>query len=146
MDYRNYFKQLKRSDGKHFITVTDDAPVELKNFIHCVHSVYFFKCLPNDWIYSIIQRAFEELHLDSLQDINIEADIYNHDLAYWFYNNCNQYAHEYCNEWLEDCYYKDLNIDMIEIIRKAQEVAKIRIYCLVNDFIQQQKEVKNEKL
>lgn len=144
MDYRNYFKQLKRDDGKHFLMVTDESPVELKNFIHSVHSVYFFKCLPNDWIYSIIQRAFEELHLDSLQDITIEADIYNHDLAYWFYDNCNQYAHEYCNEWLEE-FGNGCKLDMIEIIRNGQEMAKKRIYCEVNDFIQQQKEVKNDQ-
>lgn len=145
MDYTKYFERVRRPNGIKFVKLTNDAPENLRDLINTIHKKHFCNCLPNDWIYEVIHDAFDDFNFNLLEDITIEANIYNHDLAYWFYNNCNQYAHEYCNEWLEDCYYKDLNIDMIEIIRKAQEVAKIRIYCLVNDFIQQQKEVKNDQ-
>lgn len=144
MDYTKYFERVRRSNGIKFVKLTNDAPENLRDLINTIHKEHFCNCMPNDWIYRIVKEAFDDLASDSLEDINIEADIYNHYLAHWFYNNCNQYAHEYCNEWLEE-FGNGCKLDMIEIIRNGQEMAKERIYCEVNDFIQQQKEVKNDQ-
>lgn len=136
MDYSKYFTVSKNDAERFFIKLIDNAPDELRDLIYTIHKKHFFGSLPNDWIYWTIYEAFDDLAKDRLDHINIEADIYNHDLAYWFYDNCNQFAHEYCNEWLEE-FGNGCKLDMIEIMRNAQEMAKARIYCEVNDFLQQ---------
>jgi hypothetical protein len=92
--------------------------------------------MPNDWVYSMILEAFEDLEENgSTENCNVEADIYNNDLAKWFYENCNAYAHEYCNEGIE---LMGCETDILKMISHGQYVAKNNIYEAVENFIDEQ--------
>ena len=141
MDYRQYFVVKERRDGTTFTCLIDNAPVELTNLIHDIHREHFFHCMPIDWFYKTIRNAFEELHVDPIEDITIESDPYNFQLTKWLHENCDTFANEYCTEWLEDCCLIGSKLDMMAIISGAQQLAKERIYHAVNDWIQEQKGV-----
>lgn len=142
MDYRQYFIEKERTDGTKYTYLKDGAPNELDDLIHDIHYQHFFKCLPNNWIYETIHLAFEELNLDSLENITIEADIWNHELTKWLYDNCNTFAHEYCNEFLQEIYEGErYKRDLLQIISGGQRMAKERIYQAVNEWLEERKEI-----
>lgn len=130
-EYSQYFETAKRINGDEFIRLTENVPKSLRNLIYNIHLHSFGGCLPNDWIYKIILEAFEELEIDSLEDINIEADPYNNDLANWLLN---PFSSEYCQEAQEEGFVSDKST-IYERIGYGQELAKQRIYDTVNNFL-----------
>jgi len=92
-----------------------------------------FDSLPNDWIYSVIYEAFEELSRDKLEDITIEADSYTSDLYEWFGH---PFAVGFCNEYMGIMCVNCTNIPSIyEIIAGAQGHVKTLIYEAVDHFL-----------
>ena len=141
MSYLDCFTISKHSDGTNFVHLIDSAPEALRELVRSIHFEHFFECFPNGWVYHTIYSAFEELALDDLDNITIEADIYNTELTTWLNDNCNLFAHEYCNEILEQgMQFKDI----MGIISSAQQMAKTRIYESVNDFLCNHKRIKND--
>ena len=92
-----------------------------------------------DWVESIIEDAFEELSENDIDDINIEADCYNHQLMKWFYDN---FAYEICDEARKELGGEEKRI--IDQISLGQWYAKDRIYHMVNDWLEEHKEDDNE--
>jgi hypothetical protein len=139
MNYTQYFENKTRNDGKRFVCLKDDAPIELQNLIHDIHDGEFYGCLPNDWIYSMIWEAFSALKEDDIENVSYEADIYNHDLANWFAENCNQYANEISATLIMDDCFKP--VSAVDLFSNTQYEAKRRIYYAVADFLKEREEV-----
>jgi len=81
------FETKKREDGSELVVLKDGAPEWMTDVIHEVHG----DKLPDDTIYQFISEAVDAL-ADApddadLQDaiIEIEADIYTHDLTAWLH-------------------------------------------------------------
>ncbi len=136
MDYTQYFKYFQEKtrlqSGTKFMCLTDDAPQELKDLVRAIHFDYFDGCLPNDWIYSVISEAFDDLKHDDLRGVNIEADIYNCDLIKWLEN-------PFAVGIVDECIQEDGGcIGIIDRIQAAQYRAKSMIYQAVIDWIEEQ--------
>jgi hypothetical protein len=129
--YRAINKGTFEEKKQQFSKLVECPPKELQELIRKIHKEYFCDCLPNDWVYETIHDAFLDLENDCLDDINLEADCYYHQLYEWLGN---PYGHEYCNEVLEEFDPKD----MYQIISAAQERAKDRIYREVDEFIKEE--------
>jgi hypothetical protein len=130
MDYTKFFTTAKRRDmGLSFTKCTDDAPQKLNDLVRKVHG--YFDCMPNDWIYENIAEAFDWLATDKLEDVNMEADIYYHELNTWLNN---PYAAGLCDEVMQEDRY-DRFYSAIEC---AQIRAKYMIYEAVNEFLQEE--------
>jgi hypothetical protein len=130
-EYAKHFETRTRVDsGKTFIACKDDAPEELRDLIQHIHFDLFEKAFPSDWIYLTILEAFEALEDDPLENINIEPDVYYHELYKWFGEPI---AHILCIEAQEEGLCEGKGI--YEIIGTAQFLAKEKIYHAVNDFI-----------
>lgn len=140
MDYTEHFQFKWRADGSHFVCL-NDAPDELQNLMQSIHYNYFYDCMPNDWIYFMTLEAFRDYKEYGLDYESFEADIYNHELANWFAENCNQYANEISASLISDDCIK-IN-SAIELISATQYEAKRRIYYAVKEFIEQ-KEASND--
>lgn len=128
--YKDYFVWKTRSSNlENFVTLVDDSPQDLDDFVRAVHIKFFESYLPNDWIYEMIGDAFHCLDIDSLDNCTIEGDIFDVDLIEWLKNS---YAKLYCNEVMNDMIDPK---DIIGIISSGQYLAKRTIYELVNDFL-----------
>jgi hypothetical protein len=132
-DYTLYFIDDVRTNGESYVYLSDSAPEELKELVKRIHFESFYECLPNDWIYSMTREALETLESEDIEEVNIEADVYNHELAQWFRDNCNAYANQLSAEMMEEC-GGDCT-DAIDLIMLAQHEAITRIYQAVNDFL-----------
>jgi hypothetical protein len=130
--YSKYFETGVRTDsGKSFVKCTEDAPEDLKELIYQIHNKSFDGCFPNDWIYEIIWEAFEALEKDKLEDISIEADIYDRELYEWL-GNC--FSDEYCNQALQN---ECPTTNITQIIQTRQCLVKEAIYQAVDEFIEE---------
>lgn len=135
MNYTQYFETKKRIDGKQIKCLKENAPIELVHLIREIHTNCFWDCAPNDWIYSTIYEAFQDLKADEIDDIHIEAEPYNDQLATWFYENCNAYANELSQEVADEMDMKGCSA--IDLISCAQHEGITRIYQAVNDFLKE---------
>ncbi len=136
----NYFTQIAQIteiDNKPRTICRDDCPQEVRDLIMNIHFDHFFGCLPNDWIYTTIAEAFSDLENDPIENITIQADIWNSDLTEWLNDNCGAFSQAYCNEVMEDAPGYD---NIINILSDAQHRAKERIYYSVSDFLTEEKE------
>lgn len=131
--YSEYFIVKKRNEtNESFFSLSQDAPKELTKLVYDIHQD--FDCLPNDWIYSIIVEAFEELEETPLDNCSYEADCYYNSLYKWFGE---PYANELCSEYLTEFGCGIDTISMYTIIGNAQYLAKDRIYRFVDEFLEE---------
>lgn len=130
MKYSNYFETKKRQNGDKFFCLKENSPQKLKDLIKDIHFNHFYDCLPNDWIYETIYNAFEELELNTIENINIETDVYFSDLCDWLSKN--SFSKIYCDEAIENelC---DHNLE--SIISRGLYEAKYIVYYVVNKFL-----------
>lgn len=135
IEYAKYFQTKTRlmTQGK-LICLVDEAPEDLSELIQWIHKSYFLGALPNDWIYSTIQDAFYDLQDNEFEDISIECDVYNNQLAEWLKE---PYANEYCIQAAEELGAKN---NIFDAIGQGQSMAKQAIYDAVNEFIQKDNE------
>lgn len=138
MKYTQFFTTAHRPDGKSFITLTDDAPENLQEFVRSVHFDYFDGCLPNDWIYKVIDLAFDDLDEESLDNITLEADCYYNDLQKWLDN---PFAGDYCTEYMQETCEKMADCTFWDLVGCGQWLAKDRIYRAVDQWISEQVEI-----
>lgn len=134
MKYSAFFTVGTRSNGSKFTKSVNDGPSELREFVRDVHMKHFEDCLPNDWIYQTISRAFDELEENSIDDITIDSDPYYSQLLEWMGN---PYAHGLCNNAIIEL---GPFSDIYDLIGAAQHNAMFDIYNLVNEFIEEHKE------
>lgn len=129
--FNKYFIENTRMTGQTYTCLSDEAPVALQEFIREVHKE--FDCMPNDWIYSKILKAFESEEPD-LREAFIEPDIWTVDLIEW---TTNSFAHGLLDEALEQSTpFKSY----FSLLSYAQYEAIQRINFMVQDFLD-----KNEK-
>jgi len=138
--YSEYFTHKKRNDGLDFICLVDGAPQELEKLMYSIHKDHFDYTLPDDWIYENVYDAFEALETgDDFDSVlqSLEPDIYNVDLCEWL--KCG-FAQGYCNESLEESEHKNI----MQAVQAGNYRAKEVIYFAVRDFLDDQKEVKDD--
>lgn len=93
-EYSNRFETRKRDDGKEFVCLKDseqDKDETLTELIRSAHGDMF----PDDWKYDFVLRALyaiADAEDDSLEDCEIEPDIYNHDLLEWLPSNAHRWG------------------------------------------------------
>ncbi|MCP5468559.1 MAG: hypothetical protein H7A32_04745 [Deltaproteobacteria bacterium] len=91
-----YFKKITRDNGEEIYTLQAGAPQELKDLVYAAHGDF----LPDDFRYETIHSAlcaFADCHFDEeLDEIKVEADIYNHELLKWLSSNLNRIG--YCDD------------------------------------------------
>jgi hypothetical protein len=132
--YSQYFVSAQRADESSFIKLKEVAPEELRDFIRNLHFDHF-GCLPNDWIYDVVDSAFSELENseNDIDRITIEPDPYDYDLKIWFLN---PFANAFCEEYkatLSD------STTIMEWIAGGQWLAKDTIYRAVSEFLNKNK-------
>lgn len=131
--YTKYFVSKQRPDESYFVSLSDDSPEELKELVHHIHDD-IFNAYPNDWIYSTISEALEDLSESSLDDITIEGDVYTKDLLKWYTETPS--ADYFCVEAVDLGLTSSQRID--ELIGWGQYLSKKAIYESVNDFLEKQ--------
>jgi len=137
--YTKYFEVRKKQyDGTEFSCLNDKAPQVLCDFVRDVHRRHFYDIWPNDWIFATIHQAFDDLEENSLEDITIDPDMYNNQLYKWLHENGNAFASAYCDEYMQEFGLE--TYDLNKILTGGQWLAKDKIYNLVNQFMQEQKE------
>ena len=140
MKYFDYFEIGKRIGNEEtYVFLKDDAPRDLRELAYTIHKERFYDALPNDWIFRVMIQAFEELAREEIEDILVEAVFWNCDIARWFYENCNNYASEYVDEYMNNYPAKEIH-EVMHYIRMGQWLAKQTIYYAVNDFLVEQRE------
>lgn len=134
-EYAKYFQTKTRTTTQErFVCLVDEAPEDLSELVRWIHKRYFWGALPNDWIYDVIADAFIDLNENNLDDISLESDIYNNQLADWLKE---PYANEYCIQAAEELGEKN---NIFDAIGQGQFMAKQAIYDAVNEFIQKDNE------
>lgn len=137
--YQLYFETAKRvTTNEDFIRLTHDAPQILQDMIRNIQFDYFDGCLANDWIYKTTLEAFEGLHYESIDDVGIECDTLDSELAKWLLE---PFAEMYCQE-AQAGYFCSEYKTIFQHIEAAQYLAKKCIFKAVNDFIELEEEVK----
>jgi hypothetical protein len=137
--FNQYFEMtVRKSNGEIISTLKEDKPESLKKLVFEIHD--HFDCMPNDWLYSIIQEAFENIEENYSDNTDIDtilsdlsSDLYYSDLLDWL---SNPFAPELMDEAEQEYGYKDF----YSLIQNAQLLAKDKIYRIVNDFIEEQTE------
>lgn len=132
IDYTEFFAHKSRANGYSLVYLTDNAPIELNKFIRDIHEHDFLGSVPNDCIYKEIYWAFMALKDDKIENINIEADIYHHELIAWLDNS---FAIQFY-DWAVERMCKR-NPYLIETLQVAQQEAKRLIYWNVHHFVEQ---------
>jgi hypothetical protein len=137
MKFSQYFTTVTREvDDREIVKCIDNAPQALRDFIREVHGE-FDDCLPSDWIYEQIFYYFEllEENDNEIDNISIEADVYNHELIEWLKQ---PFAIGLCDDVLEEKFCDEKSL--ISTISMGQYIAKDTICRLVHEFIKQQGE------
>jgi len=136
MEYSQFFeKKNKTIDDREFFCLMSDSPEELQELVREIN-LEIGSGFPNDWIYGVISEAFCALENDDLEDCLIESDLYNKDLIEWLHNS---FALELCEETREQTYLPKMTI--IDLISRAQNDCKCKIYEAVDDFMQEMEKV-----
>ncbi len=127
-EFVNYFKRMIRDGGQQEIYILEDhAPSDLEELIQNAHGDF----LPDDFRYETIYSAllaFWDCNSD-LDEVNLEADIYNHDLINWLSSSLKRI--NYCDgAQLEFGIEK---VDVITLISYGQQIEKDEIVALVRE-------------
>jgi len=133
MLYSSYFRWQVRKDDSEYVTYAEGAPEHLKEFVRDVHSKVFGAGTPDDWIYETIYDAFLDLESMSLENIQLESDLYNSNLLDWLYI---PNAEAFCDDVLQEGMFTKI----FDVIMCAQVKAKYAIYEEVAMFIESQSE------
>ena len=77
----DYFTKITRNNGEEIWALKDDAPGWITDrVIHPAHE----DMMPDDWKYEFIYQALSHIHdIGNLDEPELEADVYNHDLLKW---------------------------------------------------------------
>lgn len=118
-----------RTDGTEFISLKDGAPEWMTDLCREAHG----NMLPDDHRYAFILEAVEALmEADDPDDIDMEADIYNHDLITWL--GSHGYRPGYCDEAREE--FVGEPGTLIDQIMLGQAYEKQEVLGLVRSFLE----------
>lgn len=88
LKYLKWGKRTKEAGGEDYCFTKDEAPQWFKDLVYKAHKID--DVLPNDYIYCFISDALSLIAgSDEPEEaiLEIEGDIYNHDLLKWLSNN-----------------------------------------------------------
>jgi len=132
------FRKLKndtRDNGDTFYFLVDDSPAWMRDVIREVHGSKF----PDDTVYQMINRVaghIADCDYEAISDIEdslleIEVDIYTHDLTKWLHTRLDHI--HYIDEVIENGYPFNSGFDLLQQAQQAQihEVGHSLIYALV---------------
>lgn len=93
------FEGRTRVSGESFRILKDDAPQWMIDVIRTAHDSA--RMLPDDWRYAFIEEVCDELaEASDVDDIQLEPDIYTHDLTAWLHSRADRLG--YITEALEE--------------------------------------------
>lgn len=100
-EYANLFCCGKRLNGDNYLFI-EEKNTKLLDLIHQFHK----GLMPDDYIYQFTYEALEAIaEHDNIDNICLEADIYNNDLLKWVSSNL--IRADYVDQAVEDYVYKD---------------------------------------
>jgi hypothetical protein len=129
---RGFFHSIKRGEDSVWVT-TDDRPDWVQTMCHEAHG----DMMPDDWRYEFIVEALTELEdTEDADDINLEADIYTHDLTAWLHSRADRYS--YCDEAFEEygADPKQFPNPMISLLQWGQVREKEEVLNAVRSFLE----------
>ncbi len=128
-EFLSYFRKIARTDGEEIYVIQEGSPQELKELTRGAHGDF----LPDDFRYKTIHDAlcaFADCHIDDeLDEIRVEADIYNHDLLKWLSSNLKRIS--YCDGAKAEFGLEDA--DLMTLITYGQQMEKDEIVALVRE-------------
>lgn len=120
--FSSMFEAATRTNGNKFWRVKDENNnnTALYDLIKTAHG----ERMPNDYIYLYIVEALDAIsEHDDLDDISMEADIYNRDLLAWVADHSEHVG--YCDEVMGVMQGQEM--DFMQIIQWAQQRQKEEI-------------------
>lgn len=129
-EFTKYFTRIKKHDPDNEILILKKlAPEELKNLVQNAHADFLPDDFRYDFIYEALQ-AFADCQVDDdLDDIFLEAAIYNHRLIEWLGSNIKRVG--YCDEAQSE--YGLENPDVMALITHGQQMEKDEVLALVRE-------------
>jgi hypothetical protein len=135
VDYNKYFIVGNRVNGKEYTFLKrypeDMIYIRLYDLIQQIHEDCFYRCFPNDWIYSEVASAFESIEQNMSTEQFAEPDVYHRQQLEWLLDN--PYATYFCDEAMQRGLYKK---DFMNIISIAQIHARALIFEKVLEFVE----------
>jgi hypothetical protein len=111
---RSYFELYERKENETIWVLKDGRPDWIQRLAYTAHG----DMLPDDTRFDYIVAALDAIEeAEDLDEIQVEADIYTHDLTAWIHSRVDRYA--YCDEALEEygpCDPKDGSSPMITLL------------------------------
>lgn len=138
MDYIQYFEEKTRQNDTKFWCLDDAAPEELQELVYNVHKE-LFDAFPDDWVYTQIVNAFQDLEEQSIDDCYIEPDCYYHDLYEWVHK-C--WARALCDEAVSEGFADGTDID--KTVQAGNFLGKEKIYRFVADWLEERERQEDE--
>jgi len=129
-EFTKYFTRIQKQDpDKKILILNDSAPEELKDLVQKAHADY----PPDDFRYEFIYSAFQAFADcqvdDDLDEVFMEADIYNHRLIEWLGSNLKRIG--YCDEAQSEFGLE--NPDVMTLITYGQQMEKDEVLALVRE-------------
>lgn len=126
-----YFKLIRCNENEEIYTLEDNTPPELRNLVREAHGDF----LPDDFRYKTILDAlyaFADCELNQdLYEIQLEPDIYNHDLLKWLSSNLRRAS--YCDEAIAEFGLE--KIETMTLIAYGQQMEKDEIVNSVREHL-----------
>jgi hypothetical protein len=130
-----WFTRDKRNDGQEYVHLKDGRPDWLQDLCHEAHG----DMMPDDWRYEFIENAIDALaENDDPDDINLEADIYTHDLTTWLGSRADRFA--YCEDAVKEYGLDTENFSMLDLLQQGQLMEKREVLDLVRAYLEQRAE------
>jgi hypothetical protein len=125
---RSFMVSKTRDDGSKFWSRSDDAPEWVRELCFAAHDAG--DMLPDDHRYEFIVEALDALSdTEDADDVNLEADIYTHNLTTWLASRADRSG--YCDSAMEEfgiTEYKSLveHLQIGQAYEKAEVLGSVR--------------------
>ncbi len=138
---RNMIQDTRTSNDAKFWKVKDGAPDWIGIMCRDCHGTMF----PDDWKYAFVVESLDALEdTDDPDEIQLEADIYNHELTAWLGSHGHRPG--YCDEAAEEFGFEVSNgngiIDLIglgQLAEKNEVLGSVRQY--LEEMVSEQEEI-----
>ena len=119
-EYSSMFETKTRTNGEKFLCLKDRYTREVYSPINNLVREAHNDMLPDDYKYQFILESLNAIgDSTDIEEIQLEADIYNHELLKWVASHGDRQI--YCNEVLEN---SDCHPDFMQIVSCAQYMEK----------------------
>lgn len=129
-EFSKYFTHIKKHDPDNEILILEKSASEgLNDLVQNAHDDFLPDDFRYEFIYSALQ-AFADCQVDDdLDEVFLEADIYNHRLIEWLGSNLKRIG--YCDEAQSEFGLE--NPDVMTLITYGQQMEKDEVLALVRE-------------